>query len=318
MSQVADEKDPAAERKATRSKGTFEELAKRYVDEYAKRKNKSWKQADALVRKHLVPRWGKLQVASIARADVKNAIASIKAPIVANQVLAAASALFNWGIKEDILKVNPCRLVDRHDTKSRERVLSESEIPKFWKGFDSAGLLASTSLKLILLLGQRPGEIAHLRREHIVDGWWTLPGEPIPALNWPGTKNAHTHRIWIPEAARALLAELDGEGNQPFRGVHHDGAMRDICAALRVERATPHDLRRTNGTTITKLGFGRPAMNRIQNHVEGGIADVYDQHGYDNENKKILETVAAHIMALAEGREPPSNVTQFPVGAQGA
>ena len=41
MFQVAEGKDPAAERKAERSKGTFEELAARYVEQYAKRNNKS-------------------------------------------------------------------------------------------------------------------------------------------------------------------------------------------------------------------------------------------------------------------------------------
>ena len=35
---------------------------------------------------------------------------------------------------------------------------------------------------------------------------------------------------------------------------------------LGVERATPHDLRRTFSTTVTGLGFGRDALNRITNH----------------------------------------------------
>src|SRR5215203_7308279 len=61
MFAVAEGKDPAADRKAERGKGTFEKLATRYVEEHAKRKNKSWRQAEALVRKHLLPRWGKLQ-----------------------------------------------------------------------------------------------------------------------------------------------------------------------------------------------------------------------------------------------------------------
>jgi hypothetical protein len=163
MFQLADGKDPASEKKAERSKGTFEELATRYVKEYAKLKNKSWSQADALVRRHLLPRWGKLLAASVTRRDVKTAIAGITAPIVANQTLAAASALFNWA-------VNPCALIERNDTKSRERVLSDSEIPKFWKAFDGGGLGHSTALKLILLTGQRPGEVRHMRREQIVDG----------------------------------------------------------------------------------------------------------------------------------------------------
>jgi carbamoylphosphate synthase small subunit len=61
-------------------------------------------------------------------------------------------------------------------------------------------------------------------------------------------------------------------------------------------------LRRTHGTTITKLKFGRDAMNRIQNHREGGIASVYDRHGYADENKRVMEATAARIVALAEDR----------------
>jgi hypothetical protein len=49
-------------------------------------------------------------------------------------------------------------------------------------------------------------------------------------------------------------------------------------------------------------------MNRIQNHREGGIADVYDQHRYADENRRIMEAVARHIVALAEGG--PDNVVE--------
>jgi hypothetical protein len=69
-------------------------------------------------------------------------------------------------------------------------------------------------------------------------------------------------------------------------------------------------LRRTFSTTVTGLGFGRDALNRITNHREGGIATVYDRHGYAEENKRLMETVAARIMALAEGR-PISNVVDL-------
>src|SRR5262249_18087623 len=79
-------------------------------------------------------------------------------------------------------------------------------------------------------------------------------------------------------------------------------AMRTICAQLGItDKVTPHDLRRTHGSTITALGFGRDAMNRIQNHVEGGIASVYDRHQYADEKRRVMEAVAARIMALVEG-----------------
>ena len=52
-----------------------------------------------------------------------------------------------------------------------------------------------------------------------------------------------------------------------------------------------------HGTAITALGFGRDAMNRIQNHKEGGIASVYDRHQYADENKRVMEAVATKIIS---------------------
>jgi integrase len=302
---VAEGKDPAAERKAERGAGTFAELAERYVEQYAKKNNKSWEHTrDKLVRPHLLPRWGKLDAKSITRADVRALVARIEAPVLANMVKAAASAIFSWAVKQEIVTANPCIGVDGNVTRSRERVLSDSELPRFWSAFDDAGLIRSSALKVILLSGQRPGEVAHMRFEHIKDGWWEMPGAQNKKLGWPGTKNGESHRIWLPEVARAIIAEVGGGdtgfvfgGRRPVTGL--DGAMREICTELRVnEKATPHDLRRTHGTMITRLGFGRDAMNRIQNHKEGGIASVYDRHRYAEENRRVVEAVAEHIVQL--------------------
>jgi integrase len=296
--------DPAAEKRAERSAGTFAELAVKYVEQYAKKHNKSWKQADALVRRHALPRWGKLQASSITRGDVKTMMSRIAAPITANQVLASISAIFTWGVREELVTTNPAKLVDRNPTKSRERILSDSEIPLFWQAFEG---VEGAALKMILLCGQRPGETAHMRREHIIDGWWQMPGDPVPALGWPGTKNGASHRVWIPKPALELIGNgatgfvFAGPRGRPVRDL--DALMRDISAKLEVAPVRPHDLRRNHGSTITALGFGRDAMNRIQNHADGGIASVYDRHSYADENKRIMEAVADHIMSLAEGRQ---------------
>jgi integrase len=310
MLAVARGKDPAAEKRAERGAGTLADLAERYVELFAKKKNRSWEQADDLIRRNVLPRWGKLQAASITRADVRTLMSRIEAPILANQVLASLSAVYSWAVKQEILASNPCRGVDRNKTRSRERILADSEVPKVWAAFDGAGLVASTALKMVLLTGQRPGEVAHMRLEHIKDGWWEMPGEPVPALAWPGTKNGQSHRVWLPKPAQDMITELtdnapagfvfpSARGGRSIWGL--DAAMRAICAKLKIERATPHDLRRTHGSTITALGFGRDAMNRVQNHLEGGIASVYDRHAYAEENKRVMETVAAKIMALATG-----------------
>lgn len=301
--------DPCADKKAARGQGTFEEIATRYRDEYAKRHNKSWQQADALVTRYLTPRWAKLQAREITRQDVRSVILAISAPILANQVRHAASAIFKWALREDIVLANPCTLVELNPTTSRDRVLSPTEFPRFWQALEGAGLYKSAALKMILLTGQRPGEVRHMHRDHIVDGWWEMPGLPDPIKKWPGTKNGQNHRVWLPQAAQQLLSAMPEGECQIFRGLALDAAMRSICevlakqaetsGALVPSRITPHDLRRTHGTTITALGFGRDAMNRIQNHAEGGIGSVYDRYQYSDENKRVMESVAERITLMA-------------------
>jgi integrase len=65
----------------------------------------------------------------------------------------------------------------------------------------------------------------------------------------------------------------------------------DWVAEHQIECVTPHDLRRTCLTWITRLGFGRDAMDRIANHKTSTVTDVYDRHGYVDEDKRIMTTV---------------------------
>src|SRR5262249_29969877 len=245
MLAVAKGGNPAGDKRAERGAGTFAELHEKYLEQHAKKKNKSWAQADALVRRFALSRWGKLLASGITRSDIKTMMRKIEAPIVANQTLAAVSAIFSWAIREEIagIKVNPCANVERNAVKERARVLANSEVAKFWAAFDDADAIAGAALKMILLTGQRPGEVTQMRYEHIKDGWWELPGEPIADI-WPGTKNGGTHRVWLPKPAQALLAELGntdrtigyvfaGRRGCALKGL--DGAMRTISGKIGVE-----------------------------------------------------------------------------------
>lgn len=174
--------DAQAERQASRGASTFEEAHRRYVTEYAQKQNKSWKQADTLVRSNVLPKWAKLQAADICRSDVKLLLSQISSASVATQTKRAISAVFSWCIEEEIggVKVNPCQRIDTEVSQSRERVLSDAEVPRFWSAFDGAGYLQGMALKLILLTGQRPGEVLHMHRQHIEDG-----GGPFPVNRSP-------------------------------------------------------------------------------------------------------------------------------------
>jgi integrase len=78
--------------------------------------------------------------------------------------------------------------------------LSKTEIKSFWDAFDDAGLVRSSALKTILITGQRPGEVRHIK-----DGWWEMPGEPNAKLGW------QSHRVWLSKEVRTVLSELDDE-----------------------------------------------------------------------------------------------------------
>jgi integrase len=75
--------------------------------------------------------------------------------------------------------------------------------------------------------------------------------------------------------------------------------MQRLCKELNVERATPHDLRRTFASTVTKLGYGRQAMDRLLNHADRSVGAIYDRYGYAAEDQQIWQAVAEHLLALS-------------------
>ena len=201
--------------------------------------------------------------------------------------------------------------------------MSDAEIPLLWNAIGDAGLVRSAALKVILLTGQRPGEVCHMRLEHIEGTGGPCLATPVPKLGWPGAKNSATHRVWLSQPVRDIIAELTdsaptgfvfaGARGKPVRVL--DEAMREACAFLGIaNKITPHDLRRTFSSKVTELGFGRDAMNRVTNHKEGGIADVYDRHQYADENRRIMEAVADHILMLAGAIDGDGKVVRASFG----
>jgi integrase len=329
MADVVKGTDVQTERATARKAGTFGDLAQRYIEEHAKLKLKSWRQSDYKIRAYLLPRWRNLNVVAITRADVQariNHITNNGSPIAANQALAQAGAIFAWAIKKGVvdLPANPAHGIERNATHRRERVLSEAELPLLCQAFDDVDPVRASALRLILLTGQRPGELQHMCWEHIdigehrltddngttytvSGGWWSLPGAPDTATGWPGTKNGQSHRVWLSDPARAILVELESDNRSGFvfggsRGKSIgglDAVMRELSVRLGFkDTVRPHDLRRTHGTMITGLGFTRDQMNRIQNHKDGGIASVYDRHSYAHEARVIQEAVRSRFLAL--------------------
>jgi integrase len=201
----------------------------------------------------------------------------------------------------EIIVTNPCRGIEGNPVTSRERILSDSEIAAFWKKFDDHGPIKSSALKILLLTGQRKSKVSWMRTAHVVDNWWTLPGQP--ETHWPGVKNSRTHSIFLSDAVQEIIADVGSDNGFVFgRAVSGlDAAMRDICQKLGVERAVVHDLRRTFATIVTRLGHNRQSMDRVLNHADRSVGAIYDRHRYLLEDQRLMESVSRHIVAITEG-----------------
>ena len=305
--------DPHAEKLVVRASGTFAQDVKDYLV-WARGKNpKSVPQKERAIRVHYLGTWGKQKSGAIKRPEVQRIFDKISksSESSANQALAHVSGFFTWAIKNDrVAPPNPCHGIERNENGKRSRVLDDTEIKKFWAALNNlTNPVIGRCLKVLLLTGQRPGEVTRMRREHLkpmtiepaldetvkrrlgkdapakVDGLlWEMPGafsadyDPETKNGqWPGTKNGADHKIWLSGAVVKLIGDGPRPGAVfPVTTRVLENTMRSIVKYLGIPRATPHDLRRTNGTTIIRDGFNRDAMNRWQGHADGGIADTYD------------------------------------------
>ena len=139
--------------------------------------------------------WADRPVASITRKDIRIRLDTVagRAPIQANRLRAYWGKFFNWLVEHEWIEVSPVLAVKRPvKERSRDRFLAELEIPDVWQAFDAAGPAFAGMMKILLLTGQREGEIAALRWSEVVD----LDGEnPKIELAPERTKNHRPHLI---------------------------------------------------------------------------------------------------------------------------
>jgi hypothetical protein len=174
----------------------------------------------------------------ITHQDVLTALDGIEARSQRAHALKDIRTFFNWCIPR-YLKSSPCIGIKKPTQKSRDRVLADDELYKVWYRAREVGYPYGTIVLLLILTGQRLGEIAGLRWEWIQDGTVTFPGEI--------TKNARASRIPLGATARRivdgtprhslLLFPARGHATRPFNGF---GASKNLStnAGSRISRTT--------------------------------------------------------------------------------
>ncbi|MDR3415617.1 MAG: tyrosine-type recombinase/integrase [Nevskia sp.] len=304
---------------------TVRDLAALYMEHHARAKKRSWREDQRILDADVLPAWGSRKARDITRAEVNRLLDGIKsrgAGVMANRTLALVRKLFNFAIARDLMnnQANPAALVERRAVEApRERVLSDEEIREAWCGLDTAPMARHTALalKLILVTGQRPGEVAGLEWPEIEGQWWTIPAAK--------SKNKLAHRVYLPALAQGVLAELktlalserwvfpgarDAAKSLTVVALSH--AVRDWLNQRGVEdRWTPHDLRRSCATNMGRLGVTRFVQDKVLNHKDRSIGATYDLHEYDREKRQALERWGAALSELLTGKQQ-GKVVAFP------
>jgi integrase len=311
-------------RKAEHTAETLAELADTYLDKWARPRKRSAVEDERILRKDVIPAWGRRKAQDIARKDVialLDRIIDRGSPIAANRTLAVVRRMFGWAVSRDIILANPCAAVKAPGKENRrDRVLSADEIVSLWRSLDNPETPISQpirlALKFQLVTAQRKGEVinAEWSEFDFGEGVWTIGARR--------TKNAMPHRVPLSQLALAVLDEiravapgrevrwlfLSPRREGPITGPAVDHAMRDNRKTLGTGDATPHDLRRTAASHMTSIGISRLVVSKILNHAEPGITAVYDRHSYDREKRTALNAWSARLEAII-GAHPDDRST---------
>jgi integrase len=313
-------------RKAERAAETLAELVDAYLEKWARPRKRSASEDERILRKDVIPAWGKRKAQEIARRDVITLLDRIVdrgSPISANRTLAVIRRMFGWALSRDMVPANPCTAVRAPGKETRrDRVLSAAEIATLWWALDNPPISKPIrlALKLQLVTAQRKGEVidAEWSEFDLDEGIWTIPGRRA--------KNGLPHRVPLSLLAVAVLNDIramaaEGQKSKwlfssqrregPITGQAVDHAMRDNRGALGTGDATPHDLRRTAASHMTSIGVSRLVVSKILNHAEPGITAVYDRHSYDREKRAALDAWGIRLEEIIGGRSGRPTVVRM-------
>lgn len=324
-------REKKAQREEKRKAFTVSDLVKEYIEKHAMKFKRSWKDDDRLLKKEIIPIWGKRKAEDVSKRDITLLLESIVdrgTPAMSNQVLKITRKMFNFAVERDILQHTPFAAVKAlAPNNSRERALSEKEIKTLWGSLETASMSEEIrrALKLVLVTAQRPGEIAGMHVSEIDGHWWTIPAERA--------KNGKEHRVYLTAAALELIGDTKGKDyvfpcphetkkkpidahalpvavrrnlvwpltdkkGKPLYGEDGKPATEN---KLEIEKFTPHDLRRTAATFMAGMGFMDEIIDAVLNHVKKGIIRTYNRHTYDREKQLALEAWERKIKSIITG-----------------
>jgi len=189
---------------------------------------------------------------------------------------------FNWCVSVGHLERSPLEGLRLTVTpQPRSRVLTAAEIKSVFSHDDRP---FTDVVQLMILTGQRRGEITSIKPDWVAEEFVHLPGTV--------TKNKHPHSFPRGPMARSILARA------PFRYQGWSKAKARMDKATGVTGYTLHDLRRTFVSHHAALGAPLHITEKMVNHTSGsfgGIVSVYNQYQYLDEMRAAILQYETHI-----------------------
>jgi integrase len=275
--------------------------------------------------------WADIPVKNITRDDISDKLDIVvdRAPIHANRLRAYWGKFFNWLLSKRKVDINPVLGIERPAPEiSRDRFLDQLEIPAVWQAFYAAGPAFADMLKVLLLTGQREGEIAALRWSEVVD---LDGGNPKIELAPERTKNHRPHLVPLsPQAVEIIRAQprfkdgtyvfTSGGGKTHVKGFSKGKSKIDAAlegAGIQIKAWRIQDLRRTVATGLSEwLEIEPHIVESILNHISGfksGVAGTYNRATYLPQRKVALALWANLIDELL-GKATGGNVVPLRSG----
>ncbi|MXO74837.1 tyrosine-type recombinase/integrase [Altererythrobacter aerius] len=300
--------DPAAakdERKATPS---YAELASQHLD-YAKTYQKRPGNTDAVLRVHILPRWGKLRLDEITTQDVAKWLAEKRssglAPATVEKIRIVFNRSFELGLKWGVagLKGNPVRSIPRPKfNNARERYLSPAEAQRLLAaaGRSDNSLLAPI-VALLLYTGARKNELLQAQWQHV----------DLERRSWfiPDSKTGKSRHVPLSKPACEIIERLERTSKWLLPNPHTQRPFTDIKHAwmtARDEAHLPglrlHDLRHAAASAMVGAGIDLYAVGKILGHADQASSARY-AHLANDRLRTAVEAGAANLnlAAVASG-----------------
>ncbi|PRY85783.1 tyrosine-type recombinase/integrase [Donghicola tyrosinivorans] len=326
--------DPAAEKrikKAARISG--KNTVSVQLDNFHRRHLSTIKTGEAVMqslRFNVLPVWGDREVSDITRRDIVHLLDEIiddGRATTANRVKAYLSKFLSWCEDRGVIEQSPAiglKMPARE--KARDRPLSDDEIRWLWRACDDEPKPWGAFFKMLLLTGQRRGEVARMQWDDIDSaGVWRLSS----------TKNGERHDVPLPPEARELIEAMPVKGPYVFTtngtapalslskptarlaARMEEIATEEVGETITIPHWRPHDLRHTVKTGLAALGVSLEIRSRATNHLSDiPVMDRrYNHHDFEQEKRRALEAWSKRVIRLRNA-ETMKNVVQFETHAK--